>query len=731
MKSSVLLSLCALLLVSFSAHAELAPPRLFSVYPAGASAGSEVSVEVTGQITEEPSTLVFSHPGISATFVPYEPPKDLPKDKKPPDPPKYHSFKIKVAKDVPPGDYDVRFVGKFGISNPRMFVVSDNPESAETEPNNEKDKANKIALNSVVNARVGGGEDVDWFVFPAKAGQRVIIECRAWRIDSRLDGFMWLYDSAGKQLAMSQDEDIRDEKRDPFIDFDVPADGDYFIKLTDFTYNGSPEYFYRLTVGTQPYIDYIFPPGAAPGSTANIAVFGRNLPGGEGTDLKVNGRPLQKIMKQLQLPSEPEQFTELRFNGLVRPWGAILDGMEVRVKSDAGTSNARLLRYTSLPPVLEAEPNNEIAKAQKITVPCVVSGQLLREDSDFFSFTAKKDEKFVINMISNRLGAPADPELEMLKADGSVVNDAKDIGENIGQLRFTSNGRDCYHNFTAPADGEYTIRLEHLFRQAQGGPHYVYQLEVRKELEPDFRLVCSPPDEIKVDSHVVCQGGRERLDILVFRMFGHNEPITVEAKNLPPGVTADPIVIGKDVKWGTLVVTAAPDAAPVHAEFQVIGTSEINGRKLVRKARGGTMVWDTVNTPALARVARSTMLAIRETAPFLLTASPAEITVTKGQSFDLTMSLKRSPDMPNAVQLNGAGYQLPPNMSIPVKSIDPGQTETKLTINTDKMPEGTFSFLVNGDGQVPVGKDKKNKRCVYPSNTVKVTVQPKPAEPKK
>ena len=50
----------------------------------------------------------------------------------------------------------------------------------------------------------------------------------------------------------------------------------------------------------------------------------------------------------------------------------------------------------------------------------------------------------------------------------------------------------------------------------------------------------------------------------------------------------------------------------------------------------------------------------------------------------------------------------------------------KLTLNTEKMPEGTFSFIVNGDGQVPSSGDKnRNIRCVYPSNAVKITVEAK------
>jgi len=36
---------------------------------------------------------------------------------------------------------------------------------------------------------------------------------------------------------------------------------------------------------------------------------------------------------------------------------------------------------------------------------------------------------------------------------------------------------------------------------------------------------------------------------------------------------------------------------------------------------------------------------------------------------------------------------------------------------------------VNGDGQVPSAQDKgKNIRCVYPSNSIRITVDPKPSK---
>src|SRR5579862_956864 len=128
------------LLLSSGARAEYSPPRLASVFPPGGKQGTELTVEVQGNSLEAPGSLYFSHPGIKGELVA----EDAPKGDKAPPPEKGKGgrrapdgkvrFKVKIAADVPPGDYDVRFSGKEGISNTRIFVVSDYAEAAETEP---------------------------------------------------------------------------------------------------------------------------------------------------------------------------------------------------------------------------------------------------------------------------------------------------------------------------------------------------------------------------------------------------------------------------------------------------------------------------------------------------------------------------------------------------------------------------------------------------------------------
>ncbi len=730
-----------LLIAALPVHAQQLPiPQLKSVFPCGGRQGTSGEVEIGGGNLEGTTKLYFSNPGITATpiGIPVAAPiiaaATVPVDgagPKSPNPPPAPAptgtakFKVTVAPGVPVGDYDVRSIGKFGISNPRTFSVSDTAEINETEPNDAREKANRVPMNCVINGRVNPAEDIDWFVFNAKKGQRVIIECRAWRIDSRLDGTLTLYNGEGKELIASQDENIRDQKRDPFIDFDVPADGDYFLRFTDFMYNGGSENFYRLSVSTHPYVDFITPTGAKPGTTADITFYGRNLPGGEKTDIMVKGRPLEKVVRKIAVPKDADAVTSLNFGELLRPPTSRMDGMEVRINGDTGTSNAKVLLFSDGPELLEVEPNNTIATGQRIPVPCAVTGAFSApKDVDHYTFSAKKDEKFLIEVFGERLGSPADPDLEIAEADGKIVNSMQDTGENIGQLRFPTTTCDIVYNWTAPKTTDFTLHLEHVYQAVQGGPQYQYRLEIHRDPAPDFRLVCSPTHDIHIDSHCVYQGGRQRLDILAWRMNGLDEPITVEARNLPPGVTAEPIIIGPGMKWGTLVVTAAPDAPIGEGAIEIVGTAMRDKEKLTRKARGGVIVWDTVNTPAICRLTRSIMLAVREKTPYAVTASPKEFTIKPGDLINVTVTASRRADMPSAVQLNGSGFDLPPGVTIPTTTINPGQNETKVAIaTTDKMKAGVYSFIINSESQVPDG-DKKI-RCIYPSNAIKVTVEAK------
>lgn len=115
---------------------------------------------------------------------------------------------------------------------------------------------------------------------------------------------------------------------------------------------------------------------------------------------------------------------------------------------------------------------------------------------------------------------------------------------------------------------------------------------------------------------------------------------------------------------------------------------------------------------------------MRENTPFAVTVAPVELTVKQGEPINVTVTAQCRADMPSAIQLNGSGLELPPGLAIPTTTINPDQTEAKVAVTTtDKLKEGVYTFIINAEAHVPTG-DKKT-RVIYPSNPLKITVEPK------
>jgi hypothetical protein len=223
------------------------------------------------------------------------------------------------------------------------------------------------------------------------------------------------------------------------------------------------------------------------------------------------------------------------------------------------------------------------------------------------------------------------------------------------------------------------------------------------------------------------------VDVLVWRLGGYKAPIKLTARNLPRGVTAKPFTISADGKWGTLVLEAAADAAIGEAEIDVVGTSEGDSGPIERHARGGVMTWDTTNTPGIARMTRTIMLAVRDSAPFTVSATPTEFRLQAGDPMELTLQVARRADMPGEVQFGAAGLPQIKGLEVPLTKVPAGETQKALKLNTAKIAPGIYSFILNGEAQVPFEEkpgSKKNIRCLYPTNAVTFEILAKDAPAK-
>src|SRR3954462_7364076 len=158
------ITLCLLLLANASFAQSLPAARLFSVFPPGAKQGTSVEVTIAGLDLEGATKLHFSTPGITA--APKMAPPALGETG---EQPVAGQFTVTIAADARPGLCELRAIGKYGVSNPRSFAIGTRPEIVETEPNNGPDKANEVALGSVINGQSNAAADQDYFKFNAKA----------------------------------------------------------------------------------------------------------------------------------------------------------------------------------------------------------------------------------------------------------------------------------------------------------------------------------------------------------------------------------------------------------------------------------------------------------------------------------------------------------------------------------------------------------------------------------
>ena len=137
-------------------------------------------------------------------------------------------------------------------------------------------------------------------------------------------------------------------------------------------------------------------------------------------------------------------------------------------------------------------------------------------------------------------------------------------------------GKDSRLRFTAPADGEYIVRL----RDVRGlkGDDYAYRLTVRPP-SPDFKLSVRPRNPN------VPVGGRIPVTVTALRLDDFDGPIQVAIENLPAGLSATKGVIEPGQVNATLLLSADQNARLETAvPLQVSGKAQAGARQIAHWA---------------------------------------------------------------------------------------------------------------------------------------------------
>ena len=568
--------LLAAILFPALAQAQLPQPRLYSVYPAGVQAGQAVEVTITGgDDLEEINSLLFDHPGLTAVQKTNE--QLQPVDK---------VFTVTAAANVPAGPHEVRCKGLWGVSNARRFYIGSRPQANEVEPNNALDKAMPLTVGIAIQGRMDGAADIDLFKFTGTAGQRLVIEVAADRIDSRLKPVIEIHDGLGKRrLAASRG----DGNTDPVLVFDPPASGDYLLKLTEGAFRGGPEHFYRLDVHQAPYVAFVFPPSGLAGQTVKFSVYGYNLPGGQKVNLPGYKSPIEKLDVDIAIPGDSAALQlEDRTTSLM----AAIDAFSYRLASPNGVSNFVSIGIAQAPVVVETEPNNDPTKAQVVPVPSEVVGQFAEvRDIDTFTLEAKAKDVLYIEAYGQRLGQTIDPyfTIDRVEVDPQGVEKLQRIAapddEPTNPLpnQYDVRSDDPVQRLEVPTDGKYRITLRDRFGESRGSAANVYRLSIRQET-PDFRLVALPasPTAGAAWSMAMRKGDTYAMQVIAFRRDGFNGPIDVAALDLPAGVECVGTTIPDGVPLGLLTFRTKPDAAEGWFKFRIEGKAKVEDPRLAR-----------------------------------------------------------------------------------------------------------------------------------------------------
>lgn len=209
------------LLLAASLTASAAEPSLKHLAPVAGQQGTTVSVIATGKFDPWPVKAWVDAPGINIKAGD-----------------KAGKFDVEIAKDAAPGPHLVRFFNDAGASATRFFIVSTDPELADTEPNDDFKAPQKIAaLPATISGKLDKAGDVDSFAVTLKKRQSFVAWLEGYVLASTFDGLLRIVDERGTELAFNHDG----RTLDPLLTWTAPRDGTFIVQAMGFVYPGRAE----------------------------------------------------------------------------------------------------------------------------------------------------------------------------------------------------------------------------------------------------------------------------------------------------------------------------------------------------------------------------------------------------------------------------------------------------------------------------------------------------------
>lgn len=494
----------AVALVLGATSAGAAPPVLDSFFPPGAKRGTTVEVSASGKFDAWPVKVWTDAPELR--FETLE---------------KSGKLKVQVAADAPIGPHLVRVYTADGASALRCFVVGDQLEIPEAEPNDEPAKAQVVKeLPVTINGQLDKNGEVDCYAVQLAAGQCLVASVQGRRIGSPIDPMLHLLAEDGTQVAFAHDG----LGLDPLLVYRAEKGGRFTIRVSAFAFPpaaevklaGGKDAVYRLSLTTGPFVRGASPSGVMRGQKAKLQPIGWNL---SSNAIEVDATNVAADVDHLFVP---------------------VPGGEGRLRIEVGEG----AEFEA-----PADPHHPLSN---LTPPLNVTGTIAAPgEQDHVQFTARKGDRldFIVRTVS--IDSPLEAVLRIEDAAGKAL--ATGDGGTAGDAKLS---------WTAPLEGVYRATIADLFHN--GGPECRYRLEIKRPL-PELRAT------IENDAYALLPGKTVAIKVSVARKNDYALPLVAVVTGLPAGVTATSAEIatkaGGDV---SLVLTAAADAKLASTPIRVM-----------------------------------------------------------------------------------------------------------------------------------------------------------------
>ncbi|MBS0201376.1 MAG: serine protease [Planctomycetes bacterium] len=645
--------------VLFAQSVGLPAPRLLTTMPMGGRAGTQVEVTISGENLDNVDQLAFSDPKITAA------PKLNAAGQ--PEPNKYV---VTIAADCPVGLYEARVMTRLGISSSRAFTVGNLAEVSQTRPNTTLATALELPLNSICNAAMTQ-RAVDHYVFEARQGQRLIVDCATRGIDSKLDAVVIIADAAGRDLLV--------ERRGGVLDFKVPADGKYVIKVHELTFKGGPAYYYRLGLwelpadapivrqpSTQPVNSFSWPPHGLPAQAAIAEV----EPNNDRTKAQKISLPCD-IAGNFFPAADVDVFEFEAKKGEV--WWVEVGSERFGLPTDPAILVQQVTRMG------DVEKLTDVAEFSDIPSPVKVS-------SNGYAY------------------------------DGPPYNAG--TSDILGKLEIKE-------------DGVYRLQLSDLFGGTRNDPRNIYRLVIRKAA-PDFALVAwamhmelRNGDRNAVSKPLALRGGATMaLEVVAIRRDGFDGDIELAMDGLPEGVTARGLKIPAGQSRGLMLVTAHQNAPRAIGSAHFTGRGTINGEAVIRPCRLASMAfpipdaWNEVPSPRLFADIPVSVSGI-DFSPITVSPTSSDmLTVVAGQKLTIPLTHVRRSEFSGAtmnLRTMGAVFDRAPAFDIQLTA---DTSQAVLDTAALKAPPGDYLIAFYGGAvakyrhhpeEIPVAEEARRK----------------------